>query len=152
MDENKNNRSVGYSILGELYKRLERESSDNLTLDTTIDQKIYVQNISVDYKTTIHTNQKGKKEAGYDAFINCTLLLKDADNNLLAKHTYRFNKSNKLLNSLFNKLASTYSKSKQQAFLSSYKKINVKDFLVANYPIPMDFLSAREKRRLKNKN
>ena len=120
--------------------------------NSVLNLKIKVGGLNIVYEESIYTKRDGSKEKGYDAFILFTLDLLDADDHILSTEKYKVNKSDKLLSSLFNTVASTYAKTTRAAFLSTKKHIDISGFLMKHFPIPADLETRKTKRKRKKRN
>lgn len=125
-----------------IYNRLNSILNTKSIQDNELNGIIEISNIRVSYKETIHkrtrieNNQKiPYEELGYDAFISYRLSLTSLDYSTLFDRTYKVNKSDKLLNSIFNSALGAYSTSKSDAFNSAFKHIQINQFLSSLFPL-----------------
>ncbi|WP_298421974.1 hypothetical protein [uncultured Kordia sp.] len=106
-----------------------------------IDKFIYVQNLQLSKKETIHERKKNRldknspiiKEKGYHFYIAFQLYLTNRKNEELYNKTEKINKSDKIVNSLFNAVANTYAKSESAAIESAFKSFKLKRFFRKNF-------------------
>ncbi|MCB0457593.1 MAG: hypothetical protein R2776_07040 [Flavobacteriaceae bacterium] len=142
-ERNGNNGIVYYNLIKEVEERLNPISITSKFNNETIEYIIQISNIRVDTKESTYQTTSGS-EKGYDAFIYFTIDLLNPDQKSLFKKEYKINKSDKLLSSLFNTLAKTYSRSPKEAFNRTVKEIDISDFLMKYFPILAD-MSKRKK-------
>ena len=62
----------------------------------------------------------------------------NADDLVLDRRKFKINKSDKLLNSIFNTLAKSYARNKNIAFKRTLKQLEFSDYLVEYFPMPDD--------------
>lgn len=128
--------SVMGSVKDAFKERMRKIKKEEINESTTIDKRIDIDDISVDYKTTNYVNKFGTGTiTGYDAFITLNLIMRDADGKVLFSKRYNLNKSDKLLNSILNNAGQTYARSEEQAFNSALKSITFKKFFKKYFPI-----------------
>ncbi|WP_420573727.1 hypothetical protein [Kordia sp.] len=106
-----------------------------------IDKFIYVQNLELSKKETIHERRKNRfdknapiiREKGYDFFIVFHLFLTNREGEELYNKTEKVNKSGKMINSLLNSVAKTYAKTENEAIERAFKSFTLKRFFRKNF-------------------
>lgn len=120
------------------FKPIETVSNEPYQL---IDKFISVQNLRLSKKETIHERRKKPldknsgiiKEKGYDVFIFFQLSLTNRDDEELYNKEEKINKSDKIINSVFNAVTNTYAKSEGAAIESAFKSFKLKRFFRKNF-------------------
>ncbi len=106
-----------------------------------IDKFIYAQNLQLSKKENVHERKKNRfdknspiiKEKGYHFYIVFQLYLTNRENEELYNKIEKINKSDKIVNSLFNAVANTYAKSESAAIESAFKSFKLKRFFKKHF-------------------
>ena len=140
-----NHSKTHYAIKEQLLSRL-HQSTQSEYGNMLWDKQLVISNIDIKYKTSLYEKKIGGTENGYDSFISFDLVLTNSEGNILENKSFNVNKSDKLLNSLFNTLVSTYARSEAEAFKRSLAEIDLSEFLAAHFTIPSDLETKKKKR------
>ncbi len=109
------------------------------------DKRLVISNINIKYKKSLYEKRTGGTENGYDSFIGFDMELTDRGGKTLENKSFKVNKSDKLLNSFFNSLASTYARSESEAFKRSLSEIDLSEFLATHFTISSDLGTKKKK-------
>lgn len=141
-DPTENNTIETTHVYGTLLKlfanRFEKVNNTKAIENEVVDKKIELSNIDVTYKVSTYNKSTGGTEKGYDAFIEFSLKLMDNNDEVIIKKNFKVNQSDKLVNALFNSLASTYARNKKIAFSRTLKEMDISEFLATYFTIPSD--------------
>ncbi len=123
------NKYILGAIARAFLERMRLVNNNEINENTLISKKIHVSNIRVTYTSSNIKNKYGDGYiTTYDAFIHFNLVMKDAGNNKIFSKSYKINRSGKLLNSILNNAAQTFSRTQNAAFISALKGIKFKKF------------------------